>query len=143
MSWEDFKHVLMWIMVGIVIIILYLISVCVQVTAREYTPNDIVEIAKVTQHEAGNQSELGQRLVIDTVLNRVESEEFPNTVTEVLRQPGQYCNPRIDPPDHLYLLIAQEIETRTNSQVLWFRKHKYHSYGVPIVKEGLHYFSGR
>lgn len=113
------------------------------VWAHEYTSDDIVLIGKLVWHEAPHESELGQRYVIDTVLNRVESDEFPNSVTEVIKQPGQYCNPKEYPPDEIYKLVAEEIYARTNSRVLWFKTKNYHSYGVPIVKEGAHYFSGR
>lgn len=114
---------------------------CVQ--AYEYTPEEIVLIAKVVHHEAGNQPEIGKRLVCDTILNRVESERFPNTVKEVLDQPGQYCNPKKFPPDdYIYTIIAQEIYKRTNNQVYWYKTKGYHKYGTPILQEGSHFFSG-
>ena len=113
-----------------------------KVKAYEYTADDMVMIGKVVQHEAGNQSELGKRLVIDTIMNRVESDRFPNTVKDVLNQPGQYCNPKKYPPDDMYRLIAEEIYFRTNNDVLWYRTNKYHTYGLPIIQEGAHYFSG-
>ena len=139
LSWNLFKITFPIL----VIIFVIIICGCVDVQAYEYNPYDIVLIGKVAQHEAGNQSELGKRLVIDTILNRVESEEFPNSVTEVLSQPGQYCNPSKYPPDDMYQLVAEEIFFRTNNQVLWYRTKKYHSYGSPVLKEGDHYFSGK
>ena len=109
----------------------------------EYTPEEIVLIAKVVHHEAGNQPEIGKRLVCDTILNRVESERFPNTVKEVLGQPGQYCSPKKFPPDdYIYTIIAQEIYKRTNNQVYWYKTKGYHTYGTPILQEGSHFFSG-
>lgn len=110
----------------------------------EYTPKDMVEIARVVHQEAGNQSELGKRLVTDTILNRVDSEDFPNTPHEVIIQPEQYAMYKTYAPEELYSIIADEIyNQRTNTQVLWFRKYRYHKYGEPIIKEGDHYFSGR
>lgn len=109
----------------------------------EYTPEEMVMIGKIVQHECPHETELGQRLVIDTIMNRVESEAFPNTVRDVLAQPGQYCNPNKYPPEDIYILIAQEAYNRTNPNVLWYRTKKYHSYGTPILVEGSHYFSGR
>ena len=110
--------------------------------AHEYTPEDIVLVGMLVEHECPHESEKGKRLVIDTVLNRVESDKFPNTVKEVLSQPGQYCNPKRYPPDHIYKLVAEEMYMRTNPQVLWYRTKKYHKYGEPIMQEGSHYFSG-
>ena len=112
------------------------------VHAYEYTPSEIVSIGQVTYREAENQSEMGKRLVVDTILNRVESDEFPNTVEEVINQEGQYCNSSEYPPEDIYKIIAEEIYNRTNNQVLWYRTKKYHGYGVPIIKEDDHYFSG-
>lgn len=111
--------------------------------AYEYTPEEIVMIGKIVQHECPHESELGQRLVIDTIMNRVESEAFPNTVRDVLAQPGQYCNPKKYPPRYIYSIIAQEAYNRTNNQVIYYRTKKYHSHGTPIIQEGSHYFSGR
>ena len=111
-------------------------------TVLAYDASDIVLIGKVLNHEAKYESELGQRLVIDTILNRVESDKFPNTVSEVINQPGQYCNPKEYAPQWMYSIIAQEMYNRTNDKVLWYRTKKYHTYGTPILVEGAHYFSG-
>ena len=69
----------------------------IQVT--ELTEEDIAEenywgelelLAQVVEAEAGNQDMTGKRLVVDVVLNRVDSPLFPDTITEVLEQPGQF-----------------------------------------------------
>lgn len=44
---------------------------------------DIELIALVTMAEAEGECEYGKRLVIDTILNRIESNSFPNTVYDV------------------------------------------------------------
>lgn len=132
--------------VGIIMFLIVLIACCcsaIPVQAHEYTPEEMVLIGKIVQHECAHESELGQRLVIDTIMNRVESDAFPNTVKEVLDQPGQYCNPKKYPPEDIYILIAQEMYNRTNNQVIYYRTKRYHSHGTPILQEGSHYFSGR
>lgn len=45
--------------------------------------------------EAGNQTMDGQRAVIEVILNRVLSDEFPNTVKGVLSQSGQFSTWRL------------------------------------------------
>ena len=55
-----------------------------------YTEEEVTMIAAIIQCEAGNQSDDGQRYVADSILNRVDSPWFPNTVLEVINQPGQY-----------------------------------------------------
>lgn len=44
----------------------------------------------LVQAEAGNQDLDGCRLVADVVLNRIDSEKFPNTMEEVVYAPGQF-----------------------------------------------------
>ena len=143
LSWK----ILIWslkLLFGMVLMFLIICTLlAIPVSAHEYDPSEIVLIGKVVHHEAGNQSELGKRLVADTILNRVESDKFPNTVAEVINQPGQYCNPTKYPPDGTYKIVAEEIYMRTNPKVLYFKAGGYHSFAVPIVKEGNHYFSGR
>lgn len=138
-----FKMSFRLLMFAFGLVLFLIICCCVSVDAHEYTPEDVVSIGKIVQHECPHESELGQRLVVDTILNRVESDEFPNTVREVLNQPGQYCNPEKFPPNDVYKLVAEEIYMRTNDRVLWYRTKKYHTYGEPVCIEGSHYFSGR
>ena len=47
-------------------------------------------IAQLVMAEAGNQDLTGKRYVADVVLNRVDSDEFPNTVEEVIFQENQF-----------------------------------------------------
>ena len=47
-------------------------------------------LLKIAQAEAGNQSIDGMALVMQTVLNRVESEDYPDTIYEVIAQKGQF-----------------------------------------------------
>lgn len=47
---------------------------------------EMAMLAQLVQAEAGNQDLTGKRLVADVVLNRVESEQFPNTIREVIFQ---------------------------------------------------------
>lgn len=117
--------------------------------APTYTEEEIKMIAKLTMAEAGNQSELGKRLVIDTVLNRVEHEnpQFPDTVKEVIYQKNQYSpiwDGRFDKyyaSEENIQLVREEIERRTDHDVIFFRTTRYSDYGVPLYCVGDHYFS--
>ena len=60
---------------------------------------DISLIALVTMAEAEGECEEGKRLVIDTILNRVDSEYFPDNVYDVVYQRSQFSsiwNGRVD-----------------------------------------------
>ena len=103
-------------------------------------------IAIITMAEAEGQSEYGQRLVIDTILNRVDSPRFPNTVRDVIYSPGQFScvwNGRADRcyvKDEIYQLVLEECITRSNRDVVFFTAGGYAYNGVPLFQEGDHYF---
>ena len=103
-------------------------------------------IAIITMAEAEGQSEYGQRLVIDTILNRVDSPRFPNTVQDVIYSPGQFScvwNGRADRcyvKDEIYQLVLEECITRSNRDVVFFTAGGYAYNGVPLFQEGDHYF---
>lgn len=107
---------------------------------------DIELIALVTMGEAEGQSELGKRLVIDTVLNRMD--HYGDTASEVIYAKGQYTcmwNGRIERcyvRDDIVQLVREELENRTNYEVIYFRTGHYHNFGTRIMVEDEHYFSG-
>lgn len=110
--------------------------------------NDEIElIALVTMGEAEDEPERGKRLVIDTILNRVDSDRFPNTVKEVIYQPNQFevmWNGRLDRcyvSDDICKLVKEELIKRDNSKVVFFRADKFSDYGTPMFCLGNHYFS--
>lgn len=109
---------------------------------------DVKLIALFTIAEAEDEPELGQRLVIDVILNRKDSDDFPNTYEGVLYQKNQFSvatNGRLNRcsiDDDICKLVEEEMEERTNDEVLYFRAGHYHNFGTPLVHEGGHYFSG-
>lgn len=106
------------------------------------TSEEFELLAKVVMGEAGNQEEIGQRLVIDTVLNRVNDNRFPDTIYEVLTQPNQYyVNESIIPSPEIYGYIYDELIKLYNEEVLYFRTSRYHNNTEPLFVIGAHYFS--
>lgn len=57
----------------------------------DITPEDIERLARLAWREARGEGLLGMRLVIEVVFNRVLSDKFPNTIYDVLYQPGQFA----------------------------------------------------
>ena len=110
---------------------------------------DIELIALVTMAEAEGECEEGKRLVIDTILNRVDSDSpyFPDTVKEVVYQKNQFTsmtNGRVDRcyvKDDICQLVLEELECRTNYEVMYFTAGKYGKYGTPMFQVGNHFFS--
>ena len=113
-----------------------------EIEKYEYTEDEIYEIASLMCVEARTQSDLGKKLVVDVVLNRVDSDEFPNTLEKVLTQKNQFKEVRGTPTEEEINLVLEEINERTNSDVLFFKTKNYHSFAVPVIQEGKHYFSG-
>ena len=109
--------------------------------------SDINLIALVTMAEAENQCEEGKRLVISTILNRVDSERFPDTVYDVIYQASQFTcmwNGRVDRcyvKEDIRQLVVEEVISRSNNDVVFFRGGRYSSYGTPFAQVGDHYFS--
>lgn len=62
-----------------------------QTTYDRLTDKEIHLIEATIQHEVGNFSEAYQKLIAELIYNRLMSDEFPNTVEEVLYQENQFC----------------------------------------------------
>lgn len=124
----------------------------ITLTAEEKPQEEVyseaeVAIAKMMIAEAEGESEYGKRLVIDTILNWIDSPRFPNNVFDVLYQPGQFesiTNGRFDnaiiTEEDLQLVKAEE-ESRTSFDVLFFKAEEYHYFANPLFREGNHFFS--
>lgn len=107
-------------------------------------------LACCVEAEAGNQSELGKRLVCDTVLNRFDSGKY-ETLYDVINEEhnGVYQYSVVEdgrilevtPTDETYRIVAEEVENLANTEVLYFRTKHYHTFGIPLFKEDDHYFS--
>ena len=87
-------------------------------------------IAQLVMAEAGNQDLTGKRYVADVVLNRVDSDDFPNTVEEVIFQENQFSvieNGAFDEAgwtitEECYEAVKLEYEERLNYDILYFSR---------------------
>lgn len=112
------------------------------------TQEEIELIALVTMAEAEGEPEEGQRLVIDTILNRVDSElsYFPDTVHDVVYQKNAFSSMWDGRADRCYVmeelcqLVREELQDRTNGDVLYFTAGNYGKYGTPVFRVANHYF---
>lgn len=105
-------------------------------------------LACLAWREARGEKTLGMRLVVEVVLNRVLSEHFPNTVHDVLYQPGQFAPdygvPELDeitPTDAQYEAVELAL-TETpilEPDVVFFARSPI--YGEIFLHVGGHYFT--
>lgn len=117
--------------------------------ALEMMYDEMEIVAVIVQAEAGNQSLEGMRLVADVVLNRIDSDKFPDTAEEVIFQKGQF-GPVTDGgferaawnmSENAYKAVEMEWdrETRLNTGILYFNTSWDN--GTKPFKVGDHWFS--
>lgn len=104
-------------------------------------------LAICVEAEAGNQDLYGKRLVVDVILNRVDSERFPDNIEDVISQKYQFTTywdgsmGRVDEPSpETYEAVRLELESRTDDSILFFTAGNYNTYCTPAYRYGDHYF---
>lgn len=103
-------------------------------------------MAATIEAEAGLEPLEGKILVAEVILNRKYDENFPNSVTEVIQQEGQFStwsNGQIEkvvtsPEDYEAVKLALRKEER---DPVFFFRNKHFGYGKPWGQVGNHYFS--
>lgn len=112
---------------------------------------DMRMLAKLVHAEAGNQDRLGKRLVVDVVLNRVDSENYPDSIPEVIYErhgkiwqftaAGNGMLAEAVPTADDYAAVYTELTgERFDDQVLFFSAGGYQSWCMPLFQHGEHYF---
>lgn len=109
-------------------------------------------LAMCVEAEAGNQSLLGKRMVVDVILNRVddEGEDWPDTIEGVISQPYQFSTywdgsmeEVYEPSEETILAVQMELEERSYPGIFYFTAEGFAEYGTPWKKVEDHYFSTR
>lgn len=108
----------------------------------ELTEPEIELLARLVHAEAGNQDPIGKRLVADVILNRIDSDRFPDNLMDVVTAAGQFTEPATSYTDSDMDAVKQELGGRLDENVLYFRTGYYHKHGTPAYQHGAHYFSG-
>jgi Cell wall hydrolyses involved in spore germination len=62
------------------------------ISSYNLSQSEINYLAQLVYSEANGESQQGKEAVVHVVLNRINHNEFPNTVTEVIQQPRQFDN---------------------------------------------------
>lgn len=104
-------------------------------------------IAQLVMAEAGNQDLTGKRYVVDVVLNRVDSDVFPDTVEEVIFQENQFSvidNGTFEEAgwtvtEECYDAVKLEYEERLNYNILYFSREPSR-YAINHFKYQDHWF---
>lgn len=118
-----------------------------QEIADTITQDEIDLVAKILYLEAGNQSMTGQRAVVEVIFNRVMSDKFPNTISDVIYQknPTQFSTAsranEAKPTETQYQAIEETLnatEPILNKEVLFFSTKS--NWRTTYEQIGDHYF---
>lgn len=115
--------------------------------AEELYYDSLELLACCVEAEAGNQGLVGKKYVVDVILNRVDDEDFPDNITDVIMQKNQFSvvsDGRIwtvEPTEETFQAVTEELENRTNHDILYFTSEGFHACGTDWQKVGDHYFS--
>lgn len=118
--------------------------------AEETYWDELEMLAQIVEAEAGGEDLAGKRLVVDVVLNRVDSPLFPDTISEVIAQDKQfssYTNGAFDDAgwrmqqDDYDAVLMEVTGTRLDSDIYYFTAGDYNPSGEPAYQHGNHYFS--
>lgn len=115
--------------------------------AEEMYYDSLELLALCVEAEAGNQGLIGKKYVVDTVLNRVDSDDFPDNITDVIMQQNQFSVVldgriwEVEPTEETFQAVQEELENRTNYDVLYFTTEGFCQWGTAWKKVGDHYFS--
>lgn len=128
--------------------------------AEEIELGEIEVLAQLIEAEAGCEDYHGKCLVADVVLNRVASDTFPDTISEVVFQYKtrksdgedcyQFATVKYGTFDDAGWYISDDsfkaayeeyyAERRIDADILYFTAGSYNAYCTPAYKYGRHYF---
>lgn len=112
------------------------------------TEEEFYFISSVVEAESDRSESLeGRILIAETILNRVNSDLFPDTISGVLTQSGQFSTvvnghsitERTELSDEAVIIAARAIEDGTAPEVLFFNCIGY-NYGTPYGYVDGNYF---
>jgi N-acetylmuramoyl-L-alanine amidase len=94
-------------------------------------------LAEVAFYEARGESERGQRMVMDVVLNRVAHPDYPKTVCGVIRQRGQFTYRR-----------SPRAMAERGGRAAWERSVRMAAFRLsgrlpPLTQEATHFYNPR
>lgn len=126
----------------------FFIVICCCGTKAHAKENEFWELVYLVHAEAGNQDITGRKLVADCVLNRVVSDEFPDSIHEVIFQENQfspikdggYERAKSNWTEEDYIAVLEEWTDQVDYEVLYFCSNGYLLYGTPAYQYGSHFF---
>lgn len=115
---------------------------------EEVELGEMEELAQLVQAEAGNQPFEGKCLVVDVVLNRVESDEYPDSIHDVIFESGAFSvttngafeKAAWNMQESDFAAVACEMELHHNKDVIAFNCNTHVAGKGELFKVGGHWF---
>lgn len=107
------------------------------------TLDDFYEICRVVMNEAGGEGYKCQVAVAETIINRINSDKFPDTIYEVLYQPWQYSHASNgEVTDSVKEAVTQALEQKVfDNDMMYFREDYYFDFAEDYFCTDNMYFS--
>lgn len=106
-----------------------------------YTDQERVLLARVIMSEGSLLPMHGKIAIMATIMNRVHSDKYPNTIKEVLYNTGFSLGDNGEPTDECYYAIDDYVSEGWPADMYWFRDSYPHSYGYEYLHIGNMYFN--
>lgn len=108
----------------------------------DVSPADIDLMARVVMSESSILSTEAKQAVAETIINRVKSEDYPNSVSEVVYQPNAYSTAwNGAPTPECYQAVKSALLAPVFSEnMVYICSDGYHPCGYPYMKIGQMYF---
>jgi N-acetylmuramoyl-L-alanine amidase len=113
-------------------------------TAERFTEKEKYMLAKIAMAEAEGCGIKAKELVIRTVLSRIESDMFPNTVEEVIFQKNQFTPisdgrwNKVEPNEECWQALENVLSSSESKDILFFESCKgdsWHNKNLKLVCE--------
>lgn len=99
-----------------------------------YITEDVELLARLAMSEGSILSYIEKKAIVEVVLNRVDDDNYPNTIREVIYQPNQFSlGDNGTPTTECYQAVYDALEYRSfPTDMLWFRQD-YADYGCEYL----------
>lgn len=114
----------------------------IEKTYQEFSDDDIALMARIVMNESSICAFDAKELVAITIINRVNSDKFPDTVYDVVHQSGAYSlieNGEVSP--ECFLAVQSALLASYPTDLFYFRDSYYHDFGTPYCHVDNLYFS--
>ena len=99
---------------------------------HNYSEQDVTLLAKLIYNEARGEGINGWIAVGEVVVNRLNSDKFPNSISEVIYEPGQFSDNEnlktIEPSEEMMtvaqMVLSGNLRVLNNENILYFRNPK-------------------